>query len=642
MARRTSRRRSWMSCARTTWACSASPTGCVSPRRLNVLEDFVVFAWTSKGDLWHVLSPVAVVPPWGEYYPRLCTREQFEKLVLVDVLLEQTQGGLALASNSYGYGGHFSHSLRLGAGGPISFTASVSPESEFVRWEFYASGEETPFLTADTQFVDMHWTRAENTVARVVTRPKDEYKLRLETKVADPGTPGDDCPGYIVVEDARTIGGISYHGPKRYYPKDGWVRLRPVANPGYRFVEWQTAEDVTGAVLFFGIPFTETGINEIAEERIAVRMDDDITITAVFKWDPVIEMITPAGDPVNKAMQSGDGQNEFTYSTASPGILTMNLKARVTPSCVADLIKDQCRFTVHPIAGSTLVWDTANPGGKPTVSGDELLATVRFTGLPANNTAFGRKKAAIYFNASKKDEENYEVFFPRDEANNPGGSDPNWFYYWSQVYVNANVHYVAAAGTGQTPAMTAWNYNLAASKTRIEIGDGHPAKYASYGVGEVTSGIDRYIMTVIHEEKHVAQIAAADALLPTSGADSFRFGWSWNQATHNHWAKGPDKQWGVAGTDDDGNGIVDDAAIAPPFEPGNGDDGCLNRIYANGYNNWPSLWLLPGGIYGSPRISPIEGEAVKAADDAMNENDYAPQDWGDPGKNHKTVNKWDD
>jgi len=553
------------------------------------------------------------------------------------VLLEQTQGGRALASNSYGYGGHFSHSLRLGAGNPISFTASVSPECEFVRWEFYASGEETPFLTADTQFVDMHWTQAKNTVARVVTRPKDEYKLHLETKVTPTGTPGDDCPGYVVVEDAKTIGAISYHGPKRYYPKDGWVRLRPVANPGYRFVKWQTAEDVTGAVLFFGIPFMETGINEIAEERIAVRMDDDTTITAVFEWDPVIEMVTPAGDPVNKATQSGDGQNEFTYSTASPGILTMNLKARVTPSCVADLIKDQCRFTVDPIAGSTLDWDTANPGGKPTVSGDELLATVRFTGLPANNTAFGRKKAAIYFNASKKDEENYEVFFPRDKANHPGGSDPNWFYYWSQVYVNANVHYVAAAGTGQTPAMTAWNYNLAASKTRIEIGNGHPAKGSSYGVGEVTSGIDRYIMTVIHEEKHVAQIAAADALLPTSGADSFRFGWSWSQAIHNHWTKGPDKQWGVAGTDDDGNGIVDDAAIAPPFEPGNGDDISLDHA---AWPWWPNTWALPGGVYAT--IHPIEGEAVKAADDAMNENDYAPQDWGDPGKNHKTVNKWDD
>ncbi len=36
------------------------------------------------------------------------------------------------------------------------------------------------------------------------------------------------------------------------------------------------------------------------------------------------------------------------------------------------------------------------------------------------------------------------------------------------------------------------------------------------------------------------------------------------------------------------------------------------------------------------------GDAVKAADDAMDENDYARQDWGDPGKNHKTVNEWAD
>jgi hypothetical protein len=361
---------------------------------------------------------------------------------------------------------------------------------------------------------------------------------------------------------------------------------------------------------------------------------DSISVT-VLK----IDMITPAGDPVNAAVQSGDGQNEFTYSTASPGVLTMNLKARVTPSGMASQIKDQCLFTVDTIAGSTLTWDAANPGGKPTASGDDLLATVTFTGLPANNTALGSKKAAIHFNASKQDEENCEVFFPRDVANHPGGvaADPNWFYYWGQVYVNANVQYLAAAGVGRTPAMTAWTYSAVPSKTLIEIGSGHPAKYKSYGIGEEASGIDRYIMTVIHEEKHVAQIAAADALLPTSGADSFRFGWSWNQATHNHWTKGPDGQWGVAGVDDDGNSTVDDAAVVPPFEPGNGDDISLDHAT---WPWWPNTWTLPGGVYAT--IHPIEGEAVKAADDAMNENDYAPQDWADPGKNHKTVNKWDD
>ena len=114
-------------------------------RAVSKLKDYVVFAWTSPGDLWHTQSPMALVPPWGEYYPRLCTREQFEKLALVDVLLEQTQGGQALASNSYSYGGHFVHSLRLGTGAPISFTASVSPESEFVCWQFYRGDESQPF-----------------------------------------------------------------------------------------------------------------------------------------------------------------------------------------------------------------------------------------------------------------------------------------------------------------------------------------------------------------------------------------------------------------------------------------------------------------------------------------------------------------
>jgi hypothetical protein len=39
---------------------------------------------------------------------------------------------------------------------------------------------------------------------------------------------------------------------------------------------------------------------------------------------------------------------------------------------------------------------------------------------------------------------------------------------------------------------------------------------------------------------------------------------------------------------------------------------------------------------------PIEGEAVQAADNAMNEHKYARKDWGNPGKNHGIKDKWDD
>ena len=32
---------------------------------------------------------------------------------------------------------------------------------------------------------------------------------------------------------------------------------------------------------------------------------------------------------------TGDGQNEFTFSNANPGVLTMNFKAKVTPNTAA-------------------------------------------------------------------------------------------------------------------------------------------------------------------------------------------------------------------------------------------------------------------------------------------------------------------
>ena len=258
------------------------------------------------------------------------------------MLLEQTQGGLALASNSYRYGGHFSHSLRLGAGGPISFTASVSPECEFVRLEFYAPGEETPFLTVNKTRVDMHWAEAANAIVRAVTRPKDEYKLRLETKVAPTGTPGDDCPGYIVVEDARTIGTLSYHGPKRYYPRDGWVRLRPVANPGYRFVKWETSEDVTGATLGgWGTP-PSRDINGLEDEKIALRMQADTTITAVFDVPRVVNFRLSSSPP-NPHWDNDRGilHVEYTWDSSTGNgndlvgqeifeVLTYNINAQYT------------------------------------------------------------------------------------------------------------------------------------------------------------------------------------------------------------------------------------------------------------------------------------------------------------------------
>lgn len=357
------------------------------------------------------------------------------------------------------------------------------------------------------------------------------------------------------------------------------------------------------------------------------------TTVFVFK----IELITPAGDPVAAPVNAGDGQNEFTFSAAASGVLTMNLKAKVTPAGVAAKIADKSLFTAGAIGASVLAWDAANPGGKSTASGDDLLATVKFTGLPAASTDFGKKKASVAFDGAKQDEKDYEVFFPRDATNHPGGTTPNWFFYWLQARPNAAVKRDAASGnSGYAPGILNWTYGAAPDKTGIFIGSPHPGKFGSYTTGTVYSGIDRFHATVIHEEKHIAQIAAADPLVPSAGADSFRYGWSWNAATHNHWTKGADGKWGVATVDDDANGTVDDAKTSPPFEPGNGDDVSLEHP---AWSMWPNAWPLP---VPNGDGHPVESEAVNHSNASITEHDYAAKDWGNPGKQHETLNKWDD
>ena len=61
-------------------------------RVVSNLKNHVAYGWTGKG-LWHSLSPVVVLATAGDYYPCICPVDKFEKLVLNNVLLEQTQGG---------------------------------------------------------------------------------------------------------------------------------------------------------------------------------------------------------------------------------------------------------------------------------------------------------------------------------------------------------------------------------------------------------------------------------------------------------------------------------------------------------------------------------------------------------------------
>jgi hypothetical protein len=365
-----------------------------------------------------------------------------------------------------------------------------------------------------------------------------------------------------------------------------------------------------------------------------------------------VEFITPAGDPVNSPVDAGntpasipDGANEFTFSDAIPGVLTMKLKAKV-PGISSLPAAEQAKFTfeVDTIGSSTFAWDVANPGGKATVSGDFITATATYTGLPQNNTDFGLKKARVKHGGNNAGEAKFEVFYPKDETNHPGGQagSKNWYHYWKDALGYADIEYKGAGPLfGEAPGMTGWSYALPKNKTVVYIYDlaatQDPGDPNSNHGQKKTTGIDTFVDTVLHEKKHTVQIGLADAVVGLAANSPWKHGWSWNRgAQHNHWSVGADSKPGVAGTDDDGDGTIDNLLVGGPGELGRGDDQLLDDGTGQ---EWPNAWgVMPPQPWAGGFA--IEDQAYNTEPDA--ENAQAAKDWGNPGKQHKTVNKHDD
>lgn len=76
------------------------------------------------------------------------------------------------------------------------------------------------------------------------------------------------------------------------------------------------------------------------------------------------------------------------------------------------------------------------------------------------------------------------------------------------------------------------------------------------------------------------------------------------------------------------------SVVSGPGELGNGDDVLLDSGYC-----WPLAFgsMLPTPWAGA---GPIEDQAYNQEPD--NENALASVDWGNPGKQHQTLNKYDD
>ncbi|PYK29610.1 MAG: hypothetical protein DME57_09785 [Verrucomicrobia bacterium] len=86
------------------------------------------------------------------------------------------------------------------------------------------------------------------------------------------------------------------------------------------------------------------------------------------------------------------------------------------------------------IGSSKMEWDPSTPDGKPIVEAGFLQAKLKFTGLPSQNDAFGKKKVQLLVDGQSIESATVKVFFPKLATNHPGGvkGNPNWFYYWKE------------------------------------------------------------------------------------------------------------------------------------------------------------------------------------------------------------------
>jgi hypothetical protein len=181
-------------------------------------------------------------------------------------------------------------------------------------------------------------------------------------------------------------------------------------------------------------------------------------------------------------------------------------------------------FLLALIVASLWAQEKYPKGRKPT-SGKKSLST-----KPAELQPLHLQSAAANSSVQIK------FYYQRTGTQNPSTASPkpkNWFYYFNQVCGDVDASYKGTSGGDYAcvPAMLYWSPTMTYSKTAIWVYDpaqGTNTPHTSDGV--VTTGIDCFADTIIHENVHVDQIRRADLLVPHEAK-----GWSWNYAPNNHY-----------------------------------------------------------------------------------------------------------
>ena len=331
---------------------------------------------------------------------------------------------------------------------------------------------------------------------------------------------------------------------------------------------------------------------------------------------PLFQWVTPKESPETMLNDTaGDGQNEFTYSAAAPGVLTIDTKILVKPTGTAGLtghdgvkFSDRCIYTLPTIAGSTFAWDAANPGGKSTASGEHVIAKATYTTLPALNTEFGLKQAEFKCDSDTTvlPKADFEVFFMRDETNHPSDPTnstwPNWMFYWMQT--------VSPLGTPPPTFKYGASSFFTPGTTEITLSAGDAGTYnAPYSSNNPLEGIDNFAWTVVHESQHYKD---------------------WVDLWANNYVDWFNNKRGNAGPGDDKDGD----RIPNSVEDANG-----NGAYdAGDLYDWEDL-NTPTPGRPAAIINDFEDWDCQRHTGAKGDH---TQDWSDPGMQHQTIDKYND
>jgi len=224
--------------------------------------------------------------------------------------------------------------------------------------------------------------------------------------------------------------------------------------------------DVVGAVQGNRIINQSTNSNvivQVAGNRIGywptgVRCGRITGNQAQFKWDETNELLPQLTGPVVLSgeqeiqvdITSPAANERLAFDEDTPGVLEFKATAQATPSSY----NDQISWEVQGIEGSQVTFEP------PSARGSQV--TIRYKGLPEENSEFGPKKLIAKLDLEgcvAEDARTVRVFYPATAKNNPEKDYPNWFYYWKQT--------PAAKPAGQTISLE-WGARSVDSCTHCE------------------------------------------------------------------------------------------------------------------------------------------------------------------------------